>query len=66
MTLIYYDTKSMPAKDLQSITTIIRDALGDNVLFLPKEFDVFLDASKEQLLEAKKTIEDALTLKEAE
>lgn len=56
----------MPRADLQILTEKIRDAIGDNVLFLPKGFDVYLNASKEQLISAKNTIEGALKLKEME
>ena len=65
MTLIYYDTQ-MPRADLQILTDKIREAIGDNVLFLPKGFDACLNASKEQLISAKNTIEGALKLKEME
>jgi hypothetical protein len=56
----------MPQADLQVITEKLREAIGDNVLFLPKSFDVYLNASVEQLLSAKNTIEGALKLKELE
>ena len=65
MTLIYYDTQ-MPRADLQILTEKIREAIGDNVLFLPKGFDAYLNASKEQLISARNTIEGALKLKEME
>lgn len=65
MTLIYYDIQ-MPKADLQVLTEKIREAIGDNMLFLPKSFDVYLNASKEQLISAKNTIEGALKLKEME
>lgn len=65
MTLIYYDTQT-PRVDLQVITEKIREVIGDNVLFLPKSFDAYLNASKEQLISAKNTIEGALKLKEME
>lgn len=64
MTLIYYDPQ-MPKKDLHDLTQRIREIIGTEVLFLPKSFDVYLNASEEQLLSAKNTIEGALALKKA-
>ena len=61
MTLIYYDV-NMPQQNLHELSKKLREAIGDEVLFLPKGFDVYLNASREQLISAKNTIESALAL----
>lgn len=65
MTLIYYDNQ-MPKDKLQQLANGLRKSFADDVLFLPKGFDAYLNASKEQLVMAKNLIEEALTLKETE
>lgn len=62
MTLIYYDMQ-MPRDELQGLAQKIRESIDDEILFLPKSFDVYLDVSEEQLLSVKNTIESALALK---
>ena len=62
MTLIYYDAQ-MPSKNLNAFAQRIKETVGDEVLFLPKDFDAILKASEEQLLSAKNAIEAALALK---
>lgn len=64
MTLVYYDPQ-MPKKSFHDLTQRIREVIGTEVLFLPKSLDVYLNASEEQLLSAKNTIEGALALKKA-
>jgi hypothetical protein len=62
MTLIYYDTQT-PKASLYDHMLKIREVVGNDILFLPKDFNVLLQASEEQLLTAKNTIEAALKLK---
>ena len=62
MTLIYYDMQT-PRDELHWLTQKIRESVDDEILFLPKSFDVYLNVPKEQLLSAKNTIESALALK---
>ncbi len=59
MTIIYYST-IYPADQLHKLTKVIKKQLGDDVLFVPKEFDVMLDCSVEQLESVKVTIEEAI------
>ena len=61
MTLIYYDV-NMPKQSLHELFKKIREVIGDEALFLPKGFDVYLNASREQLIFAKNAIESALAL----
>lgn len=63
MTLIYYDI-NVPKDNLYILSQKIRETVDDAVLFVPKSFDVYLNASKEQLLSIKNTIDAALALKE--
>ena len=65
MTLIYYDNQT-PKDKLQYLAEGLRRSFDDDVLFLPKSFEAYLNATKEQLLEAKNTIEEALLRKETE
>lgn len=59
MTVIYYST-IYPAEQLLKLTKAIKKQLGDDVLFLPKDFEVMLDCSAEQLESIKITIEEAI------
>ena len=59
MTVIYYST-TYPVDQLLKLTKSIKMQLGDDVLFVPKEFDVMLDCSVEQLESVKTTIEEAI------
>lgn len=61
MTLIYYDV-NMPKQNLHELSKKLRETIGDEVLFLPKGFDVYLNASRAQLISAKNAIESALAL----
>ncbi len=59
MTVIYYST-TYPRDRLLKLTKVIKKQLGDDVLFVPKDFEVMLDCSVEQLESIKITIEDAI------
>lgn len=59
MTLIYYDNNT-PKQTLYKISKILKDSFDDDVLFIPKEFDVIEKASREQLLIVKQRIDEAL------
>ena len=59
MTVIYYST-NYRRDHLFKLTEGIKKQLGDDVLFVPKEFDVMLDCSIEQLESVKMTIEEAI------
>ena len=59
MTVIYYTT-NYPCDHLLKLTKVIKKQLDDDVLFVPKDFDVMLDCSAEQLEAVKLTIEEAI------
>ena len=59
MTLIYYDNNT-PKQTLYKISKILKSSFADDILFLPKEFDVVEKASREQLLIVKQQIDEAL------
>ena len=65
MTLVYFES-SMKHQDMYILAEQLKTVYKDEILFIPKEFSVLLNASKEQLLAAKKSIEAALVLKESE
>jgi hypothetical protein len=62
MTIIYYDKR--PVDELCKLTKVLKEKINDEVLFIPKDFDVILNASEDQLISIKNTIEAALKLKE--
>ena len=62
MTIIYYTTQ-YPADTLWKISKAFKEKLGDDVLFLPKDFDVITDCSVEQLESAKSLLEAAIEQK---
>lgn len=59
MTVIYYST-NYPVDHLVKLTKVIKEQLGDDVLFVPKEFDVILDCPVELLESVKRTVEEAI------
>ena len=59
MTLIYYDNNT-PKQTLFKMSEILKNSFDDDVLFLPKEFDVVEKASREQLLIIKQRIDEVL------
>jgi hypothetical protein len=62
MTIIYYDKR--PVDELCKLMKVLKEKINDEVLFIPKDFDVILNASEDQLMSIKNTIEAALKLKE--
>lgn len=64
MTIIYYNYNYHRAEEIHNLTKTLREKLDDEVLCIPKDFDVILNASEDQLLSIKNTIEAALKLKE--
>ena len=63
MTIVYYSTE-YPKEQLYKLNQAIKDRIGEDVLFVPKDFHVILNATTEQLNEAKQAIELAIKLKE--
>ena len=65
MTIFYYSTDT-PRTAIRELAKIVEEKFGNDVLFLPKSFDVLLDAPIEQLEEVKKVIDKAIDRKKAE
>ena len=61
MTILYYDSK--PKEDLYYIVKGIREITQDEVIALPKNFDILLDCSLDQLVSIKVIIDTAIALK---
>ena len=61
MTILYYDSK--PKEDLYYIVKGIREITQDEVIALPKNFDILLDCSLDQIVSIKGIIDTAIALK---
>ena len=62
MTILYYD-ESQPKEELYKIVKGIREVTQDEVIALPKNFDILLDCSLDQLVSVKGIIDTAIALK---
>lgn len=62
MTILYYD-ESRSIEELQKIAEGVREVTQDNVIVLPKNFDILLDCSLDQLISVKGIIDTAIALK---
>ena len=62
MTIIYYD-ESQPKEELYKIVKGVREVTQDEVIALPKNFDILLDCSLDQLVSVKGIIDTAIALK---
>lgn len=62
MTILYYD-ESRSIEELQKIAEGVREVTQDNVIVLPKNFDILLDCSLDQLVLVKRIIDAAIALK---
>ena len=62
MTILYYDD-SKPKEELYKIVKGVREVTQDEVLVLPKNFDILLDCSLDQLVSVKGIIDTAIALK---
>ena len=63
MTLLYIDD-SLPHDKLFNLVSKVCTMVNDEVLVLPKSFNLMLNASTEQLIAAKNAIDAALKLRE--
>lgn len=63
MTIIYFDT-DFPKEQLAHLVEVMKNKLNDEVLFVPKNFEVLLDCPVYKLEELKAKIEEAIKLKE--
>ena len=62
MTILYYD-ESQSKEELQKIAEGVREVTQDGVIVLPKNFDILLDCSLDQLISVKGIIDAAIALK---
>lgn len=62
MTILYYD-ESQPKEELYKIAKGVREVTQDTVIVLPKNYDILLDCSIDQLLTARSIIDTAISLK---
>jgi hypothetical protein len=63
MTVVYFDT-NYPKEQLAHLAEAMKNKLNDEVLFVPKGFEVLLDCPVESLEAIKAKIEEAIKLKE--
>ena len=67
MTILYYeknDGSGWTPEHLCKFRNAISKAVGDKILLIPKDIDVILDASTEQLITLRDYIDSALKEKE--
>ena len=62
MTILYYDD-TKPKEELYKIIKGIKEVTQDEVIVLPKNFDILLDCSLDQLVSVKGIIDTAIALK---
>ena len=62
MTVLYYDDNTSK-EHLWEIVKQIKDITKDEVIVLPKNFDILLDCSLDQLISVKGIIDTAVSLK---
>lgn len=62
MTILYYD-ESQPKEELYKIAKGVREVTQDTVIVLPKNYDILLDCSIDQLLTIRSVIDTAISLK---
>jgi hypothetical protein len=63
MTVVYFDT-DYPKEHIVHLAEAMKDKLNDEVLFVPKSFEVLLDCPVDRLEAIKAKIEEAIKLKE--
>jgi hypothetical protein len=62
MTILYYD-ETYPSEQLGKIVKQVKKITKDEVLVLPKSFDILLDCSLDQLVSIKGIVDAAINLK---
>ena len=62
MTVLYYDDNT-PKEELYKMVSGIKEITKDEVIVLPKNFDILLDCSLDQLISVKGILDTAITLK---
>ena len=64
MNIFLYDIEKNTPKLIQEIVNYIKANIKDDCIFLPKDFDVLLDCSTEQLYSIREQIDNAIRKKE--
>ena len=62
MTILYYDD-TKPKEELYKILKSVKEVTQDEVIVLPKNFDILLDCSLDQLISVKGILDTAIALK---
>ena len=62
MTVIYYDT-TYPKEQMYDMVKQVKEITKDEVIVLPKNFDILLDCSLDQLISVKGILDTAIALK---
>ena len=62
MTVLYYDD-TKPKEELYTMVKGIKEVTKDEVIVLPKNFDILLDCSLDQLISVKGILDTAISLK---
>ena len=63
LTIVYYDANVCPAKDLYDHIKRLGEALGTKIVAIPKQFDVLLNCSVDQLTQLKHIVDTAIAIK---
>lgn len=63
LTILYYDAKITSVDKLQKQLSKLQEALGTQVIAIPKQFDLMLNCSVDQLVQLKQLIDAALSIK---
>ena len=63
LTILYYDAKITSVDKLQKQLSKLQEALGTQVIAIPKQFDLMLNCSVDQLVQLKQLIDTALSIK---
>ena len=62
MTVIYYDT-TYPKEQMYDMVKQVKEITKDEVIMLPKNFDILLDCTLDQLISVKGILDTAISLK---
>lgn len=65
MNILYYDT-TVPYEDLFKIVKQTKKVIGEDLIVLPKSFELLTDCSEETLLGVRDLIDKALYTKQTE
>ena len=65
MNILYYDT-TVPYENLFKIVKQTKEVIGEDLIVLPKSFELLTDCSEKTLLDARDLIDKALYTKQTE